>query len=268
MTPFCDLFASIQGEGKYMGVPSIFVRVSGCNLRCVFKDSICDTPYSSFRPEKSSYTVLDILKFVDEREKIQHVVITGGEPLLYRNEEDFRGLIKELNNRNKFITIETNGTQKMLDPLNFKIGLYSVSPKLKTSVGKPGKYGNTKVPYELTEEMAKRHDEQRINIDVLTDIALYSNDYQFKFVYSGKECIDEISSIYKKMAEKINTEDEYIRMFYFRNHPNHHTMLMPEGITNADITKTGKEIADVCIERGWQYTDRLHIRLYGDKRGF
>lgn len=263
MTPFVDLFVSIQGEGKYMGVPSIFIRVSGCNLRCVFKDSICDTPYSSFRPEASKYTVEEIIDFVKQNERISHVVITGGEPLLYGKDDDFKTLIKGLNKLDKFITIETNGTQPMLDPLNYKIGLYSVSPKMGTSVGKPGKYGD----YELTQHQVDRHNADRINIEVLTNIALFSNDYQFKFVYSGKETVEEIEDLYKRMAKQISKEEEYIRMFYFKNHPNKHTMLMPEGITNDAISKYGQEIVDECIKRGWQYTDRLHIRLFGDKRG-
>ena len=263
MTPFCDLFVSIQGEGKYMGVPSIFIRVSGCNLRCVFKDSICDTPYSSFHPETTKYTPEQIIEFVNGYEKINHVVITGGEPLLYGKDEDFKTLIKELNKLNKFITLETNGTQPMLDPLNYKIGLYSVSPKLGTSVGKPGEYNG----YKLTPEMAEKHNKERINVNAPINIALYSNDYQFKFVYSGKESVDEIEELYKMMGKKIADEEEYTRMFYFKNHPNKHTMMMPEGITNEAISKNGQEIADECIKRGWTYTDRLHIRLFGDKRG-
>ena len=264
MTPICDLFVSIQGEGKYMGVPSVFIRVSGCNLRCVFKGSICDTPYSSFKPEESKYTVQEVIDFVKNNPKIGHVVITGGEPLLYAKDEDFRTIIRELNKLNKFITIETNGTKPMLDPLNFKIGLYSVSPKLSTSVCPKELCEKNGIP----EQMAERHNKERINIDVLTNIALYSNDYQFKFVYSGPECVDEIDEIYRRMANKISGEEEFTRMFYFNNHPNKHTMLMPEGITNESIAEKGKEITDICISRGWSYTDRLHIRLFGDKRGF
>ena len=53
--PVIEMFTSIQGEGKWTGSPSFFVRVSGCNLRCCFKGSICDTPYSSYNPEKTPY---------------------------------------------------------------------------------------------------------------------------------------------------------------------------------------------------------------------
>src|SRR5262245_37086916 len=71
-----EIFASIQGEGRLMGVPSTFVRTTGCNLRCSF----CDTPYTSWQPEGSFWEIEEILARVAELEP-SHVVITGGEPL-------------------------------------------------------------------------------------------------------------------------------------------------------------------------------------------
>ena len=143
MLPVIELFTSIQGEGKYSGVPSHFLRVSGCNLRCVFKDTVCDTPYSSFKPEKSLYKTMDDLvkAFKDlqtQYPNVKHLVVTGGEPLLYKKDlEEFLSLVYE---DDMVITIETNGTLPILNPLGnkYRIALYSVSPKLSTSVGKPG----------------------------------------------------------------------------------------------------------------------------------
>ena len=139
MLPVVEMFSSIQGEGKYTGVPSFFIRVSGCNLRCVFKDSRCDTPYTSFEPEKTPYKEMQELveAFKEMRNnspRTKHLVITGGEPLLYKKDlEEFLSYVYE---DEMVITIETNGTMPILNPLakNFKVDLYSVSPKLSTSV--------------------------------------------------------------------------------------------------------------------------------------
>lgn len=270
MLPVVEMFTSIQGEGKYSGVPSHFVRVSGCNLRCVFKDSVCDTPYSSFKPEKpianSMEELVQKFKLMQmENPRVKHVVITGGEPLMYRKDlEDFVGAIYDDDMK---ITIETNGTYPILNPLSarnrFKIALYSVSPKLHTSVGKPGDYNGIKV----TQEMVDRHDKQRINIENLVNIALNAEDYQFKFVYSGPECVDEIMDIYTKMGALVERMEMFPQSYYFKNHPFRHTMLMPEGITNEQLAAKRKEIAEICIKNGWFYSDRIHIVIWGDKRG-
>lgn len=261
MLPICDLFVSIQGEGKYMGVPSIFVRVSGCNLRCVFKGSVCDTPYSSFKPEKSKYTLDDVAKVIKDNPQVEHVVITGGEPMLYRDDIEFQALVCILC-KNKQITIETNGS---LPPIDYDLAgysniLYSVSPKLSTSVGKAGQ---TIGDITLTKEMVERHDKTRINIENLSNYIFNGEDCQLKFVYSGKECIKEIESLIDDIVKYVDTESDYNRQYI-----NSKVMLMPEGITEEMLAEKRKEIAEVCIEKGWTYTDRLHIMIWGDKRGF
>ena len=269
MLPLCDLFVSCQGEGIYSGVPSIFIRVSGCNLRCVFKGSICDTPYSSFSPEKSSFTEDDVKKIIKDNPQVDHIVITGGEPLLYKKE--LEQLLTDIWEDRFVVTIETNGTLPILNPLTskYKVALYSVSPKLHTSMAKAGEHVMTPKGEKIfgTEEV-ERLDNTRINIKALTDIVMQSNDYQFKFVYSGPECIDEIESIYKKMAGYADKFPDRSSINYYRNHkPELHTMLMPEGITEAQLAEKRLEIAEVCIKKGWRYTDRLHITIWGDKRG-
>lgn len=268
MLPVVEMFTSIQGEGKYSGVPSHFVRVSGCNLRCVFKNSICDTPYSSFKPEKSIAKDMDDLvnQFKEMQKKfshVKHLVITGGEPLMYKKDlEEFLGRIYD---DSMVITVETNGTYPILNPLTsgFKIALYSVSPKLSTSVGQVGQYGDFKV----TQEMINKHNKERINCKNLVDIAMDSNDYQFKFVYSDPSCVDEILDIYNRMGAIVDKMDDYSRMYYFKTHPNKHTMLMPEGTTEEMLAGKRQEIADICVKHGWSYSDRMHIIIWGDKRG-
>lgn len=260
-----EMFCSIQGEGMYTGVPSIFVRTVGCNLRCVFKDSICDTAYTSFNPEKPLYDNWDDLmnafkKFVDENPRTNHLVISGGEPLLQKNDlELFLTKVFEIKN-DWTVTIETNGSLPMLNPLGkgYRVDLYSVSPKLSTSVDWDCKY--------LTPEQRDRHNNMRLNYKNLYDIVKYSRNYQFKFVYSGPECIDEIKEIYAKMSELVNKENDYEFENWIRKHPNKHTQLMPEGITNEQLIKTREEAALKCIENGWRFCDREHIIIWGDKR--
>lgn len=261
--PVIEMFTSIQGEGKWTGSPSFFVRVSGCNLRCCFKGSICDTPYSSYNPEKSPYKSMQDLvvafkKMQEENPNVKHLVITGGEPLLYKN-----GLDEFLTNvyeDDMIVTIETNGT---LEPLNafgekYMIDLYSVSPKLSTSVGEANGL--------LTDDQVKQHNKKRINIDNLCKYVLNSIDYQFKFVYSGKECIDEIEDIYDRMKKYLEDDEGKLEDF-LDYHPSNHTMLMPEGITNEQLSKSRIECAEMCVKKGWDYTDRTHIIIWGDKRG-
>jgi 7-carboxy-7-deazaguanine synthase len=72
-----EVFYSVQGEGKLVGVPSVFVRTSGCNLRCKW----CDTPYTSWTPEGEARTVASLVEEVAAF-GAQHVVVTGGEPMI------------------------------------------------------------------------------------------------------------------------------------------------------------------------------------------
>src|ERR1041385_6410009 len=116
-----ELFHSIQGEGILAGVPSVFVRVSGCNLRCTW----CDTPYTSWAPEGREMTIAEI---VAETQAFgaSHAVVTGGEPMLF---EDTVELTRELKTLGLHITIETAG--KVDQPVVFD--LMSISPKLANS---------------------------------------------------------------------------------------------------------------------------------------
>ena len=266
--PVIEMFASIQGEGQFTGIPSFFVRVSGCNLRCCFKGSICDTPYSSYEPEKTGYETMDDVvkafkKLREENPNVKHLVITGGEPLMYK--KGLEEFLEATYDEDLLVTIETNGTFEPLPSFSNKytIDLYSISPKLSTSVGN----ANGK----LTVEQVKHHNETRINLKALCEFVLKSIGYQFKFVYSGPECIGEIKQLYADMQKYVDenfSEDQ--KQYYDTFSPtefNQFTMLMPEGITNEQLAKSRIECAEVCVKEGWQYTDRTHIIIWGDKRG-
>ena len=267
--PVLEMFVSIQGEGRFVGVPSLFVRLGGCNLRCVFGNSRCDTPYSSFELDKPICDNVEsaiemALSLLEKHPNVGHVVITGGEPMIHRE-----ALRLFLNSKvgDYHITIETNGSLLAMfpweDPEGFIVGvdLWSVSPKLSTSVDWNLKY--------LTEEQKEHHNSIRIHIPNLVsyfnsrDAAIEEGccqdaGIQLKFVYSGKDSIAEIKSIIKEIADVAGYSEDWV---------SGHVMLMPEGTTNEQLSAISQECAEACIQEGWAFCDRLHIRIWGDKRG-
>lgn len=261
MLPVIEIFYSIQGEGRCVGVPSIFMRVSGCNLRCVFKGSMCDTPYSSFNPEKSKYEnnqqiLDDILKLLEKNPQAD-LVVTGGEPLLYQDEltwlfDQIIDVYPEL-----CITVETNGTIMPKNNFADYVDLFSVSPKLSTSVDT-----NLNV---LTKGQMERHNNTRINIDALAKF--YYLQSVFKFVYSGQECVDEILNLHKSIADHFSCKSAGSDVDWILCKLKDSTYLMPEGITQEQLNNSREECVNVCLEQGWKFTDRLHITIWGDKRG-
>src|ERR1700759_1277653 len=97
-----EIFYSVQGEGRLSGVPSVFVRTSGCNLRCRW----CDTPYASWTPEGAEMSLPEILTEV-KKHPAHHVVVTGGEPMIAKGMPE---MLTALHEAGKHITIETAGT--------------------------------------------------------------------------------------------------------------------------------------------------------------
>lgn len=252
-----DLFVSLQGEGIYVGMPSLFVRVSGCNLRCCFKDTVCDTAYSSFSPEKGRFGKDDVVAMLQKNPNVVDIVFTGGEPLMFGDELDdlieYIGCQTDMDYR---ITIETNGT---FGPLHHPIDLYSISPKLSTSIPVPGKpyhyiHDGKEATKTFTKAEVEKLNETRYNPEAIAAL-IDDAEFQLKFVYSGPESVHDIDMLVDRlrdMGRTIYPDD---------------IMLMPEGITAEQINKNGREAAKICIERGWRLADRLHIRLWGDKRG-
>lgn len=249
---FVELFKSIQGEGVFAGNPSIFARVSGCNLRCCFGDgSICDTAYTSFNPELPTFTEQDLYAMIEDNPQIDHVVFTGGEPLLYK--KDLEGVVDHIiNEYGSLITIETNGT---LPPLDTPVHLYSVSPKLSTSVPKTEIEIDTGFgTYKYTKSTIEEFNKKRINIECLRQLFDRSMCVQYKFVYSNKESLREIEEIEQELR-CFEDWDERARI-----------MLMPEGQTEEQIARKREEVAQICVDKGWVYTDRLQILIWGQKR--
>src|SRR3954470_17763292 len=118
-----EIFYSIQGEGELTGMPSVFVRTSGCNLRCTW----CDTPYASWNPEGEPRSIAAIVAAVQNHPAARHVVLTGGEPMVAK---DIRVLAAEIKKLGHHITIETAAT---IAPDGIACDLASLSPKLLNS---------------------------------------------------------------------------------------------------------------------------------------
>ena len=226
-----ELFYSIQGEGKLLGVPSVFVRASGCNLRCVW----CDTPYASWDPEGEDLSVEEIVRRVAAFES-KHVVLTGGEPMIMPEITD---LTRELKRRVRdvHITIETAAT--VWKPV--EVDLASLSPKLANST-----------PWEREGgRFAQAHEKQRINVEVIQKFIDESPDFQLKFVVSSEGDLREIETVLERV-KKWRPSD---------------VLLMPEGIDAGTLRDRAAWIADVCKRTGFRYSPRLHVELYGNKRG-
>jgi 7-carboxy-7-deazaguanine synthase len=224
-----ELFYSIQGEGKLAGVPSVFVRASGCNLRCTW----CDTPYASWNPEGDDVPVPQIAERVASH-NARHVVLTGGEPMIM---PDIVELCAALKPRGHHITIETAAT--VFAPV--KLDLASLSPKLSNST-----------PWERESgRFAAAHERQRINVPVIQQFIDTSPDFQLKFVVSREQDLAELESLLAQLRSWTPTD----------------VMLMPEGTDAATLASRSGWISDVCKRTGFRYCPRLHIELYGNTRG-
>ena len=226
-----EIFFSIQGEGELTGVPSVFVRTSGCNLRCRW----CDTMYASWKPEGDNITIDQLVEKVCSY-PAKHVVISGGEPMIAKGMREFTD---SLNLLGKHITIETAGT---VAPEGIKCDLASLSPKLSDSTPKKG---------DISDAWIERHESTRLNFDVLNEWTKNYN-YQLKFVISEREEIKEIQNVISKIGRVISPEK---------------VLLMPEGIDIETIRGRYDLLIDLCLKNGYRMCNRLHIDLFGNTPG-
>lgn len=235
--PINELFYSLQGEGKFAGVPSVFIRTSGCNLRCWF----CDSYHTSWEPEYAQMSIDEIIAEV-ESFNAKHVVLTGGEPLLH---EQSVTLLEELDAQGYHTTVETNGTIYREAPID----LASISPKLASSTPTPDKDPTGQGEWE------ERHEQHRINIDVLAGL-VDEYDSQLKFVVTSPDDLPEIEALVERVREQATTTV-----------PNTDVLLMPEGATRDALDDSRNAVADLAIEYGYRYTPRLHVDLWNDAPG-
>jgi 7-carboxy-7-deazaguanine synthase len=222
-----EIFYSIQGEGMLTGVPSVFVRTSGCNLRCVW----CDTPYTSWSPEGNEMKLDEVLACVRQY-PATHAVITGGEPMIAPGIVELTERIRQLG---LHITIETAGTVYH----RVACDLMSISPKLANSTPHEREGG----------KWVAQHDRLRYQPEVLRRL-MSEYDYQLKFVVASPDDMTEIA----KMLEEIDADRSRV-------------VLMAEGTTSDVIRERAAWLAGICKREGFRYSPRLHIDLWGNRRG-
>jgi len=222
-----EIFYSIQGEGMLAGVPSAFVRLSGCNLRCVW----CDTPYTSWNPEGRDLPLDQILDTVRDF-PATHAVLTGGEPMIFPESVELTRRLKEAD---LHVTVETAGT--VYQPV--ACDLMSISPKLANSTPHEREGGR----------WAAQHDRLRYQPEVLRQL-MAEYEYQLKFVVTAPEDMTEIETIVEETAADRGR-----------------VVLMPEGVDARTIRERALWLVDLCKRERFRYSPRLHVDLWGNERG-
>ncbi|MDR0666416.1 MAG: 7-carboxy-7-deazaguanine synthase QueE [Campylobacteraceae bacterium] len=243
-----ESFLSIQGEGKYAGYPSLFARFGGCNLRCkgfgcefisplngsklIGCDSLFAVDEKHFKQEWESFDDAQklfskIIMHLKDIDYLPHLVITGGEPLIHYKNPVFYGFLELALDYGFNVFFETNATVE----IDFdKFALYK-----KVGFAMSVKLSNSGEKYE-----------KRVNKKAIQNIALHAKEAFFKFVVS-EDALAQIKDI---------TKDIDIPIF-----------CMPLGANRTELEKNSHAVILFCLKNGYNYSDRIHVRLWGDKRG-
>jgi 7-carboxy-7-deazaguanine synthase len=225
-----EIFYSIQGEGELTGVPSAFIRTSGCNLRC----SWCDTKYASWSPEGVEMSVDEIVAEI-EHFPTEYVVLTGGEPMIAKGVHELAERLKEIG---KHITIETAAT---ILPEGIVCDLASLSPKLSNSI--PDSV--------IANGWRDRHEKRRLQPEIILEW-VRSYNYQLKFVIVSDKDLEEIRDLLSTVGCGIKSSK---------------VLLMPEGTDSPAIHSRTATLVDICKRYGYRYCNRLQIDLFGNTKG-
>jgi len=238
---------TIQGEGKFVGNPSIFIRFGKCNFRCEgfqveyetpsgVKKCSCDSYYAVDPVFKDLWHKMDAIQIINEVKKLEpkyktDIVITGGEPTIYWNDIEFQKVLEYYVVNNYRVTIETNASLNIDFEKEYQKKLiFSMSVKLSNSL----------------EPLKKR-----VNETTLKKIITNTKESYLKFVI-GNEFID-------KAKEEIDNISSFI--------PTCEIYLMPMGDSADQVAKHSQSVIEMAIKEGYKYCDRLHIRVWDNKRG-
>ncbi|DAB29705.1 MAG TPA: radical SAM protein [Sulfurimonas sp. UBA12504] len=244
-------FYSIQGEGRYTGSPSLFFRFGGCNMKCEgfgcveeAADGVkvlgCDTVYAvnkehfahawiSIKHEDELLNVLDLYELPEGVD----VVLTGGEPLIYANDAVFVAFLEELDARGHTITFETNAslTVDFEKYEVYKKCIFALSVKLSNS---------------------GENESKRIRGDAINAIALNAREAFFKFSIDA----ESINLGLDDEIEDILSHAPFLKVY-----------CMPLGGSRAEVEKNSEPLIEFCKEKGYNFSDRLHIRIWDKNKG-
>lgn len=243
--PLIEIYPCLQSEGKLTGVPHILIRTSGCTLRCQFSETnFCDSWYTSWHPEKGKFTLQDVANMFEQYPHIKHTMITGGSPIMHSS------LLKDLfalaRSYNQYITLETEGSRGFIE--GCEPDLLSLSPKLSNSKPKVGT--TTPNGRVVTDRDLELHENGRCNFEAMAEWIEASTDYQLKPVISKEKDLDEVRAIQDIL-----------------DIPNNMIYLMPAGGIEEELRDKRQWLIELCWKEGYNYTDRIHIVAYGNKRG-
>jgi 7-carboxy-7-deazaguanine synthase len=223
-----EIYRSVQGEGLLTGAESVFVRTSGCNLRCWF----CDTPFTSWRPEGNDMAVDEIVAQVEEWD-CKHIVLTGGEPMLYA---ELIPLCGRLRLSGRHVTVETAGTLY----LPIACDLMSISPKLAGSAPSLDKHPR----------WSRRHNRDRHRPDVVRRLVA-EHEYQLKFVVDTPADLQDVDRYLDEIPEIARDR----------------VLLMPQGTDVESLETRASWLRAYCETNELIYCPRKHIEWFGPVRG-
>jgi organic radical activating enzyme len=279
-----ELFYSIQGEGRYMGVPSIFLRTFGCNFQCngfnmpkgqlsderhkieiskyeKYQDlplvhTGCDS-YASWDPKFKNFSnILEVEEIVERIIQLlpknqwvdEHLVITGGEPLLgwqkvypiLLNDERMLSL--------KELTFETNGTQSLNKELRHYLLDWTLRRSHGMKAGLDDKRGYNRLTFSVSPKLTNSGEkrDEALQFEVINEYQEVGFTY-LKFVVSSKDDLDEVNEVVSLYREKGFMGPVY---------------LMPVGGTEDTYLLNNRTVADLALKEGYRYSDRLHIPLF------
>ncbi|MEM8734795.1 MAG: 7-carboxy-7-deazaguanine synthase QueE [Planctomycetota bacterium] len=227
-----EIYESRQGEGLLTGTTSVFIRTSGCNLRCWF----CDTRFASWEPE-GEYRTIDSIVQECQRWAAKHIVLTGGEPLIFSKVAE---LTQRLHALGYHITIETAGTIH----LDVACDLISLSPKLSGSN-----------PSDASPAWQLAHEKRRERLDVVGRF-ICDHDYQLKFVVDHPGEAEELVNYIQRLEDHLGSRLDRSRL-----------LVMPQGVEQGHLEQQAEWLLPWCEQHHLQFCPRAHIQWFGNTRG-